>query len=1711
MTETSFYAAVWDKACVLKQATWTHPLRFFQWTWSDVFWLRFAGMIRSAAKCGLKSVFALVGCFLLAFGNCDPAAGQQQPPQRKITVVTDDSFPPYVFRNGAGELQGIIIDQWRAWEKKTGVAAEIYGMDWGVAVQRMKEGEFDVIDTVFETAERAVYLDFSKPYATIEVPIFFRKSIAGITDLASLKGFPVAAKSGDATALILQARGVAPLQLYNNYEAIINAARERKVNVFVVDKSPALYFLHKQGLEEEFRMSEPINRGEFHRAVRKGNASLLQLIEKGFADVGQAELARIERKWFGQSLGRARYLRYLGYGALGGVALLALLVGWNWILSRQVRKHTRDLREREEQLRLYTQHSPAAIAMLDRDLKYLVVSRRWMTDYRLGEESIVGRSHYEVFPEIPPHWKAIHQRCLTGEIVKCDEEAFLRADGRTDWLRWEIQPWRQADGSIGGLIFFTEDITARKQAMEMLREGEARLIKAFRSSPVALSIGRIRDQRMVEVNDAFSSLLGWTREEAVDRSMIELAVFDEAEAALLRKALSENRSIRDMEFALRARDGEILQVIASMETIEFQGEPHVVATFVDITGRKRTEAALTQVSADLRRAQSISHIGSWEYKAEDGSIKWSDELYRIFGLPPQSVMLTYERLREMVHPDDRVRHDAYHAQLTAAQPGSVIAPFEYRALRADGQIAPVLVKVEIRHDDQSRCLCYFGTVQDITERKRAEEALRESEATFAAAFENAPIGKALVAPDGRFLRVNRVLCEIVGYTEAELLAVSFQDITHEDDLAQDLANVQKMLRHEIQTFEMEKRYLHRRGGVVWVLLTVSMVNDEQGAPAFFVSQMQDITGRRKAEQRIQQLNRLYAMLSGINEIIVREKSPEAMLTAACRIAVEKGQFGLAWIGLLDADTGRLQIAAHIGATEETLDKLEAIVGGNQTVSGCTLTAHALQSGEHAICNDIEHDPEAACWRDDALCRSYLSMASLPLKSGDKTIGVFNLYADTVEFFDADEMALLDELAADIGFALGISRREAELREADKRFLKQRKALIELTRHWAGDGEDALLLLRKIAEGAAQTLSVSRVSIWRYNSDRSAIKCVDLYEWEEGRHSSGLELSAATHPSYFRALVELEMIAADDAATDPSTREFAEDYLRPHGIRSMLDVPIVVGGFRTGVLCLEHVRTQREWTADEKTFALAMSNLVSLALESVERRQAETSLRESEKRFRQFAETIEEVFWMTDPSGSEMIYVSPAYEKIWHRTCASLYATPLSWLELVHPDDRERISLATAAKRTRGEYDERYRIQRADGTLRWIHDRAFPVRDSHGNVLRIVGTAEDITESKQVEAQLLRSQRMESIGTLAGGIAHDLNNVLTPIMMSIELLKLQETNARRLNIFSTIENSARRGAEMVQQVLSFARGVEGRQLAVEVGRLIKEIEKITNETFLKNIQVSSRIQKDLWGVQGDPTQLHQVLLNLCVNARDAMPNGGTLKLSAVNVVLDENCTELSAEARPGRHVLIEVEDSGTGMPPEVLERIFEPFFTTKELGKGTGLGLSTTLAIIKGHHGFLRVHSEMGNGTKFQLYLPANDSAGMQDDGAVETELPRGKGELVLVVDDEITVRQIIRQTLEAFGYRVLLAADGVEASTLFTTHQGEIAAVLTDMMMPVMDGLATIQVLMRMNPQVRIIAASGLSIKDMVAKAMGAGVKHFIPKPYSAETLLKTLAQVLQA
>jgi len=368
--------------------------------------------------------------------------------------------------------------------------------------------------------------------------------------------------------------------------------------------------------------------------------------------------------------------------------------------------------------------------------------------------------------------------------------------------------------------------------------------------------------------------------------------------------------------------------------------------------------------------------------------------------------------------------------------------------------------------------------------------------------------------------------------------------------------------------------------------------------------------------------------------------------------------------------------------------------------------------------------------------------------------------------------------------------------------------------------------------------------------------------------------------------------------------------------------------------------------------------------------------------------------------------------------------------------------------------------------------------------------------------------MESIGTLTGGIAHDLNNILAPIMMSIEMLKETAVDPRSQGILETIEGSTRRGADIVRQILSFARGEGGNWVEVQPRHLLKEVENIIKVTFPKNIEWQLLAPRDTWTVLGDPTQLNQILLNLCVNARDAMPDGGILTIKTENRVLDGQYAAMNNQVKAGPFVIISVTDTGTGMSPGILEKIFDPFFTTKEIGRGTGLGLSTVMAIVKSHKGYINVYSEPGKGTTFRVGLPALDSSRLRDEREAVVSLPRGNGETVLVIDDEVSILTITSQTLQAFGYRTLTANNGPAAVVIYAQRQDEIAVVLTDMMMPVMDGRATIHALGQINPAVKIIAASGLNA-NADATTTGVGVKHFLLKPYTAETLLKTLRTVL--
>jgi len=518
--------------------------------------------------------------------------------------------------------------------------------------------------------------------------------------------------------------------------------------------------------------------------------------------------------------------------------------------------------------------------------------------------------------------------------------------------------------------------------------------------------------------------------------------------------------------------------------------------------------------------------------------------------------------------------------------------------------------------------------------------------------------------------------------------------------------------------------------------------------------------------------------------------------------------------------------------------------------------------------------------------------------------------------------------------------------------------------------------------------------------------------------------------------------------------------------------------------------------------------VSFGRDITDHKKAVEALKQSEEKYRMLIDNIQDgVFIIQD---DKIQFANEAFARVGGYTVEEVIGKEFK--ELVAPEDLEIVADRYYRRQAGEDVPREYEFHalHKDGRTRILVNMNVGLITFHGRMASM-GTVKDITEKKMLESQLLRAQRMESIGTLAGGIAHDINNVLTPIMLSQELLREKFTDKESQNYLNIIQRSTQRGASLMKQVMSYARGVEGERNALQVTHLISEIRQIAKEIFPRNIEIRTDIPKDLWNLSGDATQLHQVLMNLCVNARDAMPDGGILHICAENLLIDEDYAHINIDAKVGPYITITVSDTGTGIPPGILERIFEPFFTTKEHGKGTGLGLSTALGIVKSHGGFMTVYSEVGKGTAFKVYLPAITTTETLKAQQHQHELPAGHGELILVVDDEEQIREMTKKTLETHGYKVITANDGKEAIALYAQKRDEIQLVLMDMMMPVMDGSESIRELRKANPEVKIITVSGLTEKDKIEKVDDVQVQAFLMKPYTAEKLLNTISEVLNA
>ncbi|MEO7100951.1 MAG: PAS domain S-box protein [Luteolibacter sp.] len=974
---------------------------------------------------------------------------------------------------------------------------------------------------------------------------------------------------------------------------------------------------------------------------------------------------------------------------------------------------------------------------------------------------------------------------------------------------------------------------------------------------------------------------------------------------------------------------------------------------------------------------------------------------------------------------------------------------------------------------------------DITERKVAEVSLRDSEERFRQLAENLNEVFWLTNPaKNEMLHVSPAYEKIWGRSCEALYQrpLEWVDAIHEED--QERVLHAAMTRQMTGDYDEIYRIVRPDGAHRWIHDRAFPIKNEKGEIYRVAGTAEDITESKLAALELARSNRALRMLSECCEALTRGTDESRLLTDICRLAVETGGYCMAWVGYaVDDEERSVCPMAHAGEEGGYLKEIKMSWAENDPLNQGP-AGRTIRGGQPVICEDIHLDSVIFNWRKEASKHGYRSVICLPLRDETRTFGLLALHSGEVNQAGADEIKLLQELADDLAFGIGNIRSQTEARRIQS-------AIQKVAASVSASADNCFFI--QLGVNMAEALGARAGIIARLVPGDSQ-KARTIAAVVDGNAVGNFEYLLEETPC------EL-LLGSDDACvvTDlkrrifPSLSELAAMEFQAYVGQRLVNS----SGEMVGLICVFYSEKLRNAEFVSSTLRI----FATRAAAELERLDADARIHEQASLLDKAQDAI-----IVRDLDQRILYWNRSAERLYGWTAEEVTGTFIN--ELLYHDASPFLA-ATRVTEEQGEWLGEIEQLTKDGSTKVVEGRWSLVHDEMGMPKSILAINTDITERKQLEQQFLRAQRMESIGTLAGGIAHDLNNVLTPIMMSIDLLRGYVSNPNGLEILSMVGTSARRGAEMVSQVLTFARGVEGRSVDVRLSEVVMDLVRLIGETFPKDIHVETRLAPDLWFVRGDATQIHQVLLNLCVNSRDAMPDGGRITITAKNLMIDEQYAGMNIEASVGPYLKIEVADTGHGITREVMDRLFDPFFTTKEVGKGTGLGLSTSLAIIKGHGGFIRAYSEPGMGARFRIYLPGETKMNCLASAQIEPAIPRGRGETILVVDDEASIRQITKQTLEAFGYQVLLASDGSEAVSLYTTHRDGIAMVLTDMMMPVMDGPATIQAMRRINPSLKIIGASGVSANGKVAKAMNAGLNNFLPKPYTAEILLQAIHAIL--
>ncbi len=1295
------------------------------------------------------------------------------------------------------------------------------------------------------------------------------------------------------------------------------------------------------------------------------------------------------------------------YLVKGQVSVRPLIRAVRYALARQKAEET--LRQSEIKFRTLVETLPQKIFIKGGDYHYLSVNENYARDLRIKPEEVAGKTDYDFYPkELADKYRADDRRIMRKGQTEEFDEKYIQ-DGREVWVHTFKTPVRNDSGKVTGVLGIFSDASARKQAEEALRVSEERyrslfehMVEGFAHCRMIFENGEPTDWIYISVNQMFEKLTGLkdVSGKRVSEVIPGIAQKD-PELFKIYARVSLTGKPEQFEMYIQAMQQWFAISVYSPEKEFF------VAVFNVITKRKQVEADLNR-ERDLWRTMLDNSPDKIYFKdTQSRFVKCSKALAVQFGVESPDELAGKT---DFDFFDEAHARPAFEDEQEIIRNGRPMIDKEEREEWKDGRVTWVSSTKVPWLDGAGKIIGIMGISRDITGRKQAEEAVRESERRFQTLAVISPVGIFRTDAQGQTTYVNPTWCEISGLLATDALGVGWLRAVHPDD-REKLAQSWQAAARAQSASKADYRFVHSDGTISWVMGQAIPEKDEAGHVVGYVGTITDITARKQAEESLRESQALYHSLVEQLPAGVFRKNAEGRYVFVnpwfCRLKGVKAEL---FLGKIPQEVATVELVAG-GANPSIISQLAA--QGTDHHQQIMQTGRPIEVEEHGV--------------DAGGREQHLYVVKSPtFDSAGKIVGSQGILFDIT----------------------GRKQAETALRDSEA-FLN---TVIEKIPHMIFVKDAKELRFVKFNEAGQKLLG---------------------YSLEELAGKNDYDLFPKEQADYFTE----------------------KDRVVLHG-RVVVDIPE------------EPVKTREKGERILHTKKIpvfdnsgSLTYLLGISEDITDYKHAEQKLAEA-LHFNQKIISDAPVGIVVFKASGRCVLANEIAARTLNATVPQILEQDFRQIVPWRASGMLRLAEeALATKETR--YCEANFISTFGKEVSLVCHFSPFVQNGEPHLLLVFN---DVTEKKKLEAQFLRAQRMESIGTLAGGIAHDLNNVLAPLLISVQLLRDKVSDADGRRLIATLEANINRGADLVKQVLTFGRGIKGERVMIQIKHIAREIKGIVQETFPKSIRLQLEVAPDLWKISGDATQIEQVMLNLCVNARDAMPGGGNLSIRLENTVLDETYAAANLEARPGRYVVINVTDTGVGMAREVQDRIFEPFFTTKEHGKGTGLGLSTTLAIVKSHGGFIHCYSEPGKGSTFKVYLPVGDSPDVE---IVTGEKPgplRGHNELVLVVDDEEPIRNIVKQILERFGYRVLLAADGAEAVRLYASLRNEIAVVITDMAMPVMDGPAAITALKGINPDVKIIGSSGF---DTGNKA-GANIPHFIAKPYTAEAVLKMLHDVLR-